>query len=173
MPHGRPAPPLRALGHDLDGQHDGPPADWTDRSEISVVRSGPQSSPASAARDLACRATAASAGVGPCHSSASRSVRRRVPGLARSDARVANRHNRLSEQCRSSGSPRLVLATLIRGYQRLVSPLLPPSCRFYPSCSEYALDAVTRHGALRGSWLAARRLARCHPFHPGGFDPVP
>jgi len=69
--------------------------------------------------------------------------------------------------------PRLVLATLIRGYQRLVSPLLPPSCRFYPSCSQYALDAVTRHGALKGSWLAARRLTRCHPFHPGGFDPVP
>jgi putative membrane protein insertion efficiency factor len=69
--------------------------------------------------------------------------------------------------------PRLVLATLIRAYQRLLSPLLPPSCRFYPSCSQYALEAVTRHGALRGSWLAARRLVRCHPFHPGGFDPVP
>jgi len=67
----------------------------------------------------------------------------------------------------------LILATLIRGYQRLLSPLLPPSCRFYPSCSQYALEAVTRHGALRGGWLAVRRLARCHPFHPGGFDPVP
>ena len=69
--------------------------------------------------------------------------------------------------------PRSLLATLIRGYQRLLSPVLPPSCRFYPSCSQYALDAITRHGALKGSWLAARRLARCHPFHPGGFDPVP
>lgn len=69
--------------------------------------------------------------------------------------------------------PRQLLAGLIRVYQRLVSPLLPPSCRFYPSCSQYALEAVTRHGALRGSWLAARRLARCHPFHSGGFDPVP
>jgi uncharacterized protein len=58
-------------------------------------------------------------------------------------------------------------------YQRLISPVLPPSCRFYPSCSQYALEAVTRHGAFKGSWLAARRLARCHPFHPGGFDPVP
>ena len=66
-----------------------------------------------------------------------------------------------------------VLTGLIRGYQRLISPLLPPSCRFHPSCSQYALEAVTRHGALRGSWLAARRLARCHPFHPGGYDPVP
>ena len=69
--------------------------------------------------------------------------------------------------------PRQLLAGLIRVYQRLISPLLPPSCRFYPSCSQYALEAVTRHGALRGSWLAARRLVRCHPFHPGGFDPVP
>jgi uncharacterized protein len=69
--------------------------------------------------------------------------------------------------------PRRLLATLIRGYQRFVSPALPPSCRFYPSCSQYALEAVTRHGALKGGWLATRRLARCHPFHPGGFDPVP
>ena len=69
--------------------------------------------------------------------------------------------------------PGRFLATLIRGYQRFVSPVLPPSCRFHPSCSQYALEAVTRHGALRGGWLAARRLARCHPFHPGGFDPVP
>jgi uncharacterized protein len=69
--------------------------------------------------------------------------------------------------------PRRLLAALIRGYQRILSPLLPPSCRFYPSCSQYALEAVTRHGALKGGWLAARRLARCHPFHPGGYDPVP
>ena len=69
--------------------------------------------------------------------------------------------------------PRRVPPGLIRGYQLFLSPLLPPSCRFHPSCSQYALEAVTRHGALRGGWLAARRLARCHPFHPGGFDPVP
>ncbi len=69
--------------------------------------------------------------------------------------------------------PRQLLAALIRGYQLLLSPVLPPSCRFYPSCSQYALEAVTRHGALRGGWLAARRLVRCHPFHPGGYDPVP
>ena len=62
---------------------------------------------------------------------------------------------------------------MIRGYQIILSPLLPPSCRFHPSCSAYALEAVTRHGALKGGWLAARRLARCHPFHPGGYDPVP
>jgi putative membrane protein insertion efficiency factor len=64
-------------------------------------------------------------------------------------------------------------ALLIRLYQWTVSPLLGPTCRFYPSCSQYALEAVLRFGVLRGSALAVKRLARCHPFHPGGFDPVP
>jgi len=66
-----------------------------------------------------------------------------------------------------------LIRILIRAYQRLISPLLGPRCRFYPSCSQYALEAVNMHGAARGSWLALRRLARCHPFHPGGYDPVP
>jgi putative membrane protein insertion efficiency factor len=66
-----------------------------------------------------------------------------------------------------------VLTRLVRAYQLLVSPLLGPRCRFYPSCSSYALQAVTTHGALRGSWLAARRLLRCHPWNPGGVDHVP
>ncbi|HEV2242841.1 MAG TPA: membrane protein insertion efficiency factor YidD [Streptosporangiaceae bacterium] len=65
------------------------------------------------------------------------------------------------------------LILLLNGYRRFVSPLLAPRCRFYPSCSAYALEAVHLHGALRGSWLAARRLSRCHPFHAGGLDPVP
>ena len=69
--------------------------------------------------------------------------------------------------------PSGLMAGLIRLYQRLLSPLLPAACRFYPSCSQYALEAITRHGALKGGWLAARRLTRCHPFHPGGYDPVP
>ena len=67
----------------------------------------------------------------------------------------------------------LPLVGIVRAYQWLLSPLLPPSCRFYPSCSAYAVTALERHGAAKGSWLAARRLARCHPFHPGGLDPVP
>jgi putative membrane protein insertion efficiency factor len=66
-----------------------------------------------------------------------------------------------------------VLMLLLTGYRTFISPLLGPRCRFYPSCSAYALEAVQVHGALRGSWLAARRLSRCHPFHAGGLDPVP
>ena len=66
-----------------------------------------------------------------------------------------------------------VLHALIRVYQRIVSPLLGPRCRFYPSWSQYALEAIAQHGALRGSALAARRLVRCHPLNPGGYDPVP
>jgi putative membrane protein insertion efficiency factor len=65
------------------------------------------------------------------------------------------------------------LRTAVRGYRWLVSPLLPPACRFSPSCSEYAEQALTRNGALRGGWLAAKRLCRCGPWHPGGYDPVP
>jgi len=68
---------------------------------------------------------------------------------------------------------RQAAATLIRLYQLAVSPLLGPCCRFYPSCSQYALVAVQRFGLLRGSWLALRRIGRCHPWHPGGVDPVP
>jgi uncharacterized protein len=65
------------------------------------------------------------------------------------------------------------LLFLIRCYRRILSPLLPPACRFTPSCSAYAAEAVQLHGALKGSCLAVRRLLRCHPFCPGGFDPVP
>jgi putative membrane protein insertion efficiency factor len=68
---------------------------------------------------------------------------------------------------------RHVIRFLIRAYQLLLSPWLGANCRFYPSCSHYALDAVREHGSLRGSWLALRRLSRCHPFHSGGYDPVP
>ncbi|MBI1943519.1 MAG: membrane protein insertion efficiency factor YidD [Betaproteobacteria bacterium] len=69
--------------------------------------------------------------------------------------------------------PSEALRALVRAYRYFVSPLLPAACRFHPSCSEYAEQALQRHGALRGGWLAARRVCRCGPWHPGGFDPVP
>ena len=68
---------------------------------------------------------------------------------------------------------RAILRALIRAYQLLVSPFLGPRCRYHPSCSHYALEALELHGAWRGSWLAARRIGRCHPLREGGFDPVP
>ncbi len=68
---------------------------------------------------------------------------------------------------------RAALIFLVRGYQVVLSPLLPAACRYYPSCSAYAIEALERHGAGRGSWLTLRRLARCHPFRAGGYDPVP
>jgi uncharacterized protein len=66
-----------------------------------------------------------------------------------------------------------LLLLVLRGYQYAISPLFGPNCRFHPSCSEYAREAIDRHGAGKGSWLTLRRLGRCHPYHPGGFDPVP
>jgi putative membrane protein insertion efficiency factor len=68
---------------------------------------------------------------------------------------------------------RKLLALVVRGYQVAVSPMLGMHCRFAPSCSSYAIEAIERHGALRGAWLALRRVARCHPFTAGGYDPVP
>ncbi|HZE73523.1 MAG TPA: membrane protein insertion efficiency factor YidD [Pyrinomonadaceae bacterium] len=65
-----------------------------------------------------------------------------------------------------------ILISLLKTYKLILSPLLPPSCRFVPTCSEYAMDAIARYGALHGSGLALRRLLRCHPFNPGGYDPV-
>ena len=66
-----------------------------------------------------------------------------------------------------------VLIGLIRVYQYVISPLLGPRCRFWPSCSSYAIDAVRLHGPLEGGWLALKRILKCHPWHPGGVDPVP
>lgn len=66
-----------------------------------------------------------------------------------------------------------VLLGAIRFYRYGISPMLGRNCRFHPTCSEYAQEAVERHGAMRGAWLAAKRVCRCHPFHPGGYDPVP
>lgn len=66
-----------------------------------------------------------------------------------------------------------VLLLVLRGYQYAIRPLLGANCRFYPSCSDYAREAIDRHGAAKGCWLAMRRVVRCHPYHPGGCDPVP
>lgn len=66
-----------------------------------------------------------------------------------------------------------VLLGMVRAYRYFLSPMLPPACRFVPSCSEYAVEALEKHGAWRGGYLSARRVCRCHPWHPGGFDPVP
>lgn len=66
-----------------------------------------------------------------------------------------------------------VLVAALRGYQYAIRPMLGANCRFFPSCSDYAIEALQRHGAARGSWLAAKRLCKCHPYHPGGYDPVP
>ncbi len=66
-----------------------------------------------------------------------------------------------------------VLVAMVVAYRRYVSPVLPARCRFYPSCSAYSLEALQKHGAIRGTGLTIWRLLRCHPFHPGGYDPVP
>ena len=68
---------------------------------------------------------------------------------------------------------KVLLLFMLRGYQYAIRPLMGANCRFFPSCSDYAREAVERHGAAKGAWLTARRVARCHPYHPGGYDPVP
>lgn len=68
---------------------------------------------------------------------------------------------------------KFLLINLIKIYRYTLSPLFPPSCRFYPTCSEYSIEAIQKHGAVKGSWLMLKRIAKCHPFHSGGYDPVP
>jgi uncharacterized protein len=65
-----------------------------------------------------------------------------------------------------------ILIAVLKGYKFLISPMLPSACRFYPTCSDYMMEAVARHGATRGVWMGLKRLGRCHPFHEGGYDPV-
>ncbi|QTV78588.1 membrane protein insertion efficiency factor YidD [Phascolarctobacterium sp. Marseille-Q4147] len=66
-----------------------------------------------------------------------------------------------------------LLILCVRFYQIFISPLKPPTCRFYPTCSAYAIEAIQKKGPVKGTWLAIKRIAKCHPFHPGGYDPVP
>ena len=66
-----------------------------------------------------------------------------------------------------------ILIFIVKIYQKLLSPFLPDSCRFYPSCSHYSVEALQKYGAVKGGWLSVKRISRCHPFHPGGYDPVP
>ena len=70
-------------------------------------------------------------------------------------------------------APRTVVLVLVRFYRSYVSPLFPPTCRYVPTCSEYAMIALQKYGFIKGSWLAIKRICRCHPWHPGGYDPVP
>ena len=69
--------------------------------------------------------------------------------------------------------PRAMVLGLVQFYRRVISPVLPPSCRYAPSCSEYMYEAVQRYGVVRGGWMGIKRISRCHPFRPGGYDPVP
>lgn len=66
-----------------------------------------------------------------------------------------------------------ILLSIIKFYQKAISPMTPPSCRFHPTCSHYGLEAIETHGALKGTWLTVKRISKCHPFHEGGYDPVP
>lgn len=66
-----------------------------------------------------------------------------------------------------------ILIFIVKIYQKLLSPFLPNSCRFYPTCSHYSVEALQKYGAIKGGWLSVKRISRCHPFHPGGYDPVP
>jgi putative membrane protein insertion efficiency factor len=68
---------------------------------------------------------------------------------------------------------RTIALKLIRGYQIVISPLFPPSCRYLPTCSNYGYEAIEKYGIIKGGWMAIRRILRCHPFRPGGYDPVP
>ena len=88
------------------------------------------------------------------------------------DSNPSERVSRLGAPVQASLASRVLIAP-IRFYQRFISPALPPMCRFTPSCSAYAVEALREHGAVRGLWLAVRRLGKCQPWHAGGYDPVP
>ena len=86
---------------------------------------------------------------------------------------TASGADRRYARLRPADVPRAILGTLVRVYRYAISPLFPPSCRYHPTCSAYALEAIETHGAIRGGWLALKRVGRCHPWREGGYDPVP
>jgi putative membrane protein insertion efficiency factor len=97
-----------------------------------------------------------------------------LPGRDGFDGQAILPHSKDMKAYRKGGSTlRKMLQAPIRAYRKFISPLKPPTCRFYPTCSAYALEAIEVHGALVGSWLAVKRICKCHPFHPGGIDYVP
>lgn len=96
-----------------------------------------------------------------------------VPRQAVDSGSDAQSHRRSLPVRILRGLPAFAVIFVIRAYQVMLSPLLPSSCRYIPSCSAYGLEAVERYGAIRGGWLAVKRIARCHPFRAGGYDPVP
>lgn len=97
----------------------------------------------------------------------------RTPGHGDADNFASGREQFAASIRALPGLPARLALVAIRLYRWGVSPLLPRACRFYPSCSMYSQEAIKRYGILRGGWLAVRRLSRCHPFYPGGYDPVP
>ena len=97
-----------------------------------------------------------------------------MPGCCTVDSiRTVADGRTLSPEAARGGAARTLLVAAIRLYQQLLSPLLPASCRYYPTCSQYTLEAIRMHGVMRGISLGLRRVLRCHPFHRGGYDPVP
>ncbi|MFT7622849.1 MAG: putative membrane protein insertion efficiency factor [Myxococcota bacterium] len=140
------------------------PSSHPSMSSSSVAPDG--TSPISTPSDESCSAGCAE------HSAASVAMEARATmAPASADPVVAVAEDLVAEHPPSMAA-RPAMA-LVRFYKRFISPMLPPACRFYPTCSEYALLALSRHGLLRGGWMALRRIGRCHPFHPGGHDPVP
>jgi putative membrane protein insertion efficiency factor len=108
------------------------------------------------------------------HGSSPRKRRRDIPLMAQNVMRRRVTAGTIVYWVLVTGSDmKRILLVLISGYRLLLSPFLGANCRFYPSCSAYATEALERHGALRGSWLAAKRILKCHPWHAGGVDPVP
>lgn len=166
--------PNGAPGSDLGREYGGPPTDGTDRSKISVFRGGPQSFAPAAPGDLAAGGPPGPAVLGRPGPRPPPGVPGRVQRPPRSAGPLAH-HGPLRRLTVWAVLrwPRRGAAALIRLYQLTISPVLPPSCRFTPSCSQYTREAILKYGVLRGGWMGLRRLLRCHPFHPGGYDPVP